>query len=43
MVPRWLQDRLKRAPGGGLGPLLGALGPSCDGLGRVLGRLEGGL
>ena len=26
---------------GGLGPLLGALGPSWDGLGRVLGRLEG--
>ena len=48
MVPRWLQDRPKRAPGGvlgpswgGLGPLLGALGPSWDGLGRVLGRLEG--
>ncbi len=28
MVPRWLQDRSKRAPGGGLGPLLGALGCS---------------
>ena len=44
MVPRWLQDRPKRAPGGGLGPswgglglLLGALGPSLDGLGGVLG------
>ena len=48
MVSRWFQDRLKKAPGGflgrlggSLGPLLGALGPSWDGLGRVLGRLEG--
>ena len=45
MVPRWLQDRPKRAPGGvlgsswrGLGPLLDALGASWDGLGVVLGR-----
>ena len=50
MVPRWLQDRSKSAPGGilgplgrGLGPLLGAFGPSLDGLGRVLDRLEGSL
>ena len=48
MVPRWLQDRPKRAPGrvlgpswGGLGPLLGALGPSLEGLGGLLSRLEG--
>ena len=44
------QDRSKSAPGGvlgrlgrGLGPLLGAFGPSLDGLGRVLDRLEGSL
>ena len=50
LVPRWLQDRSKSAPGGvlgrlgrGLGPLLGAFGPSLDGLGRVLDRLEGSL
>ena len=48
MVPRWLQDRPKRAPGGvlgsswgGLGPLLGALGPSLEGLGGLLSRPEG--
>ena len=48
MVPRWLQDRPKRAPGevlgpslGGLGPLLGALVPSFEGLGGLLSRLEG--
>ena len=44
MVPRWLQDRLKRAPGGILrrfGAILGALGPSWEGLGGLLGRLEG--
>ena len=50
LVPRWLQDRSKSAPGGvlgrlgrGFGPLLGAFGPSLDGLGRVLDRLEGSL
>ena len=48
LVPRWLQDRPKRALGvvlgsswEGLGPLLGALGPSLEGLGGLLGRLEG--
>ena len=48
MVPKWLQDRPKRAPGGvlgpswgGLGPLLGALGPSLEGLGGLLSHLEG--
>ena len=48
LVPSWLQDRPKRAPGGvlgsswgGLGPLLGALGSSWDSLGGLLGRLEG--
>ena len=49
LIPRWLQDHPKRAPGevlgsswGGLGPLLGALGPSLDGLGGGLGPLLGG-
>ena len=37
MAPRPSQE----GSWGGLGPLLGALGPSWDGLGRVLGRLEG--
>ena len=48
LVPRWLQDRSKSAPGGvlgrlgtGLGPLLGALGPSLEGLGGLLSRVEG--
>ena len=47
VVPRWLQDLPKRAPGGVLGsswgvlgPLLGARGPSLEGLGGLLGRLE---
>ena len=46
MVPRWLQDRPKRAPGGvlgpswgNLGPLLGALGPFGQSWAVVLDRL----
>ena len=44
LVVYWSQDGSKTVPRGllgCLGPLLGALGPSWDGLGRVLGRLEG--
>ena len=41
MVPRWLQDRPKRALGGVLGRLGGSLGPSLAGLGGLLGVLRG--
>ena len=37
MAPRPFQE----GSWGGLGPLLGALGPSLEGLGGLLGRLEG--
>ena len=51
MVPRWLQDRPKRAPGvswavlgpswGGLGPLLEAVGSYLGGLGARFGSFWG--